>query len=316
VIRVAAGFCHDPGRGIVMPTNQLLTQFSNEMADAIAAAAPGVVQVHGRRRPASGVVYADAVVVTMVHALGGEDGLRVRRHDAATFDAELAGWDPATSLAVLRVQGLGTPPASVSQTQPRVGHVALAVARSWSNALTASSGIVSVIGGPLRTGRRRAIDEVIRVTAPMHDGFAGGALLDVTGGLVGIATATAIRGLGVVIPASIAWRTAEAVLRHGRVKRGYLGLAGQRVDLASGQSGPSGPDAALLVVAVTAGSPAAEAGVLVGDLILEFDGVAVASPEDLMEALVGDRVGKHVAVRVLRGSTEHTLRLTVGERGQ
>src|SRR5262249_19578822 len=114
-----------------MPTNQLLTQFSNEMADAIAAAAPGVVQVQGRRRPASGVVYADGVVATMVHTLGGDDGLRVRRHDAATFDAELAGWDPSTSLAVLRVQGLGTSPAGVSPAQPRVGNLALAIARSW-----------------------------------------------------------------------------------------------------------------------------------------------------------------------------------------
>jgi len=82
----------------------------------------------------------------------------------------------------------------------RVGHLALAVARSWSNVVTASAGIVSVIGGPLPTGRRRAIDQVIRTTAPMHDGFAGGAFLDTSGGLIGIATAAAIRGLGVVIP--------------------------------------------------------------------------------------------------------------------
>ena len=96
---------------------------------------------------------------------------------------------------------------------------------------------MSVIGGPLPTGRRRAIDQVIRTTAPMHDGFAGGAFLDTSGGLLGIATAAAIRGLGVVIPASIAWKTAATLLEHGSLKRGYLGLAGQPVALPESQRG-------------------------------------------------------------------------------
>ena len=94
------------------------------------------------------------------------------------LEASLAGWDPATSLAVLRVPGLAAPPLTPSSTPARVGHLALAVARSWSNAVTASAGVVAVIGGPLPTGRRRAIDQVIRTTAPMHDGFSGGAFLD------------------------------------------------------------------------------------------------------------------------------------------
>src|SRR5262249_40572432 len=158
-------------------------------------------QVQGRRRPASGLVYADNVVLTTVRALGRGDGLHVRRHDGQTFDAELAGWDPTTSLAVLRVTDLGAPPIAPTAAPGRVGHIALAVARSWSNSVTASAGIVSVIGGPLPTGRRRAIDQVIRTTAPMHDGFSGGAFLDTSGGLIGISTAAAIRGLGVVIPA-------------------------------------------------------------------------------------------------------------------
>src|SRR5947209_11719996 len=187
------------------------------MADAVAAAAPGVVQVHGRRRPASGLVYADNVVVTTARALGREDGLRVRRHDGEAFDAELAGWDPTTALAVLRVAGLGASPVSLSTTPARVGQLALAVARSWSNSLTASAGIVSVIGGRLPTGRGRAIDEVIRTTAPMHDGFAGGAFVDTSGRAIGLATAAAIRGLAVVIPAAIAWKTAADEIGRAHV---------------------------------------------------------------------------------------------------
>lgn len=230
------------------------------------------------------------------------------------LDADLAGWDPTTELAVLRVGGLDVAPMPVAETPPRVGNIALAVARSWSNAVTVTSGLVSVIGGPLRTGRRRAIDEVIRTSAPMHDGFAGGALLDVSGKLIGVATATSIRGLGVVIPAPLAWATAASVLEHGGLKRGYLGLAGQPVELPAHQAGQQGRSHALLIVGVTPDSPASVAGLLVGDLLLSFDGREIDSPDDLLDLLVGDRVGRSVQVGVLRGGQVIDVPVTVGER--
>jgi S1-C subfamily serine protease len=295
-------------------TNDLLTSFSTQLADVVAAAAPSVVQVQGRRRPASGLVYADGVVLTTVRALGREDNLQARRHDGRALAAELAGWDPTTGLAVLRVAGLDTPPIALAGAPARVGHLALAVARSWSNVVTASAGIVSVIGGPLPTGRRRAIDEVIRTTAPMHDGFAGGAFLDTSGGLLGIATAAAIRGSGVVIPASIAWNTAGTVLEHGSLKRGYLGIAGQPVALPDNQRGGDGSTDGLLVVGVTSDSPASAAGILVGDVLLTFDGHRTQSPEDLLDLLVGDRVGRQLTIHALRGGAAVDVTVTVGER--
>src|SRR5207248_2438168 len=234
---------------------------SNQFADVVASIAPSVVQV----RHASGVVYADNVVLTNARALGREDGLRVRTHDNRTLDAELHGWDPATGLALVRVANLNSAAAKQSSDQARVGNLAVAVARSWSNAVTASVGIVSVIGGPLRTGRGRSIDEVIRTTAPMHEGFAGGAFVDMSGRVVGIATAASIRGLGVIIPASIAWKTAASLLEHGRIRRGYLGIAGQPVTLNDDRR-------ALLIVDVKSDSPAAGAGLRVGDSITSFDG--------------------------------------------
>jgi len=291
-----------------------LLHLSNQLADAVAAVAPSVVQVHGRRRPASGLVYAPDVVVTSMRALGREDGLQVRAGDGRTIDGELAGWDPATGLAVLRAPGLGAEPVRVSETPARVGHLAIAVARSWSNAVTATTGLVSVIGGPLPTWRGRAIPEVIRTSAPMHDGFAGGAFADVTGRLIGVATAAEIRGLGVVIPAAIAWSTAATLLEHGRSKRGYLGLAGQSVRLGAGQRDVASQDRALLVVAVTPGSPAESSGLLVGDVLVSFDAHPIQSPEDLLDLLRGDRVGRPVAVRVLRGGVVQDLDVTVGER--
>lgn len=291
-----------------------LAKLSNETADAVTTISPSVVQVQGHRRPASGIVYANEVVLTTTRALGREDGLRVRAEHGPSVDAELAGWDPATSLAVLRVPALRASPAAIAQTQPRVGHLAIAVARSWSNAVTASFGIVAVIGGPLRTGRGLAIDQVIRTTAPMHDGFAGGAFIDTSGRIVGIATSTKIRDLGVIIPASIAWKTAASILEHGSPKRAYLGIAGQPVRLTERQRGADVPEHGVVIVSVQSGSPADAAGLLVGDVLLEFDGQSIESPEDLLELLVGDRIGRAARVRVLRGGEVKDAAVTVGER--
>jgi S1-C subfamily serine protease len=190
----------------------------------------------------------------------------------------------------------------------------VALARSWSNAVTASAGIVSIIGGPLPTGHRQSIAEVIRTTAPMHEGFAGGALMNTEGHLIGITTAAVIRGLGVVIPTDIAWRTAATLIEHGGVRRGYLGIAGQAARLPEAQRQQDDRNAGLLVIGVTHGSPAAAAGLLVGDLILDFDGAAVTSPEDLLDLLVGERVGHTVAMRLLRGTSPVMVSVTIGER--
>jgi S1-C subfamily serine protease len=295
-----------------MTTPSLLSQLSTDVADLVAAAAPSVVQVQGRRRPGTGLVYADDVVLTTTRSIGREDGLRVVRHDGTAADAELAGWDPATNLAVLRVPGLALPAFTIAGQTPRVGSFSVAVARSWSNAVTASAGLVAVIGGPLPTGRRRAIEQVFRTTARMHDGFSGGAFLDPGGALTGVTTAARIRGLGVVIPASIAWKTAAGILEHGGAKRGYLGVAVQPVQLPEAAAGGRGRGA--LVVGITDGSPASRGGVIVGDVILDLDGEAVAAPEDLLDLLRGSRVGRPVTLRVLRGGVPADLTVTLEER--
>ena len=300
-----AGICHD---------RDMLNELSNQLADAVDAVATSVVQVQGRRRPASGLVYADGLVLTTMRAIGGDEGLRVRRHDGTVLNAELAGWDPTTSLAVLRVADLGLAPVRVSSKTARVGNLALAIARSWSNSVTASAGIISVIGGPLRTGRRRAIDQVIRTTAPMHDGFSGGAFIDASGELVGVTTATTIRGTTVVIPAAIAWAAAQRVLERGQARPGYLGVMGQSVSLSESQASASGRDTAVLVVGVAPSSAAASAGILVGDIVLALDDASTASPEDLLDLLASQAVGRHANLKVLRGTAAVDVPVTIGER--
>ena len=284
------------------------------MANVVDAIAPSVVQVQGRRRPVSGVAYAGDVVVTSARALGREDGVTITTADGKTTTAELAGWDPASGLAVLRAEGLALTPAALAESPARVGHIALAIARSWSNALTASAGIVAVIGGPLRTGRGRQLEQVIRVTAPLHEGFAGGAVIDAAGRVIGIGTAAHIRGLAVGMPAAGAGESVADGREHGRPRTGFLGVSGQPVRLAERQRGTSGRDRALLVIDVTTGGPADSSGVLVGDLILDVDQHPIGSTDDLLALLTADRVDRSVPVRVLRGGGVTDLTVTIGVR--
>jgi S1-C subfamily serine protease len=148
----------------------------------------------------------------------------------------------------------------------------------------------------------------------MHDGFAGGALLAADGSLLGVATSASIRGLGVVIPAEIAWTAAAQILERGSLKRGYLGIAAQPVSVPEKQRDQGMNADALLVVDVKDGTPAAEAGMLVGDVLVSLDGVALASPEDLLDLLVGDRVGRPLTLRVLRGGRPADVSVTPAER--
>jgi S1-C subfamily serine protease len=291
-----------------------LASFSSELAELTAAGATSVVQVGAGRRPASGVVHGTNTIVTTARAIGREDGLQVRLPDDTTIDADLAGWDPSSGVALLKTR---TPitlmPPTLSNNEARPGEFALALARSWSNAITASTGIVAVVGGPLRTGRRRQLERVIRVTAPLHDGFAGGAVFNATGALLGIATAAQIRGYGVVIPASIAWAAAEKLRTSGTPRRGYIGVAVQPVEIPPSQR-PEGRDRALLVVGVSESGPAAAAGVNVGDLILDVAGKPASSPEDLLDRLSEHAVGQTIVLNTLRGGTVKEQGVVIGER--
>jgi S1-C subfamily serine protease len=291
-----------------------LVSLSNDIAELTAAGAQSVVQVGAGRRPASGVVHGTDTIVTTARVIGREDGLRVRSADDTTVDADLAGWDPASGIALLKTRSpIALTPPALSKSEARPGEFALALARSWSNAITASTGIVAVVGGPLRTGRRRQLERVIRLTAPIHDGFAGGAVFNASGALLGIATAAQIRGYGVVIPASTAWVAAEQLRTSGTPRRGYIGVAVQPVEIPASQR-PHGRERALLVVGVSASGPADAAGVNVGDLILDVDGKATASAEDLLDRLSEHAVGQTIVLNTLRGGTAREQRVVIGEK--
>jgi len=299
-----AASCHDGG---------MLTDFSTQLADIVEAASSRVVQVRAGGRAASGVVYQPGLVLTTGRVVGRADQAEVRAADGRVSAAEIAGWDPASRLVLLKVPELPATPLTTGAL-PRVGSIAVALGRSFSNSLTATAGLVSVIGGPLPTGPRRQLEQVIRISAPVHEGFAGGAVLGADGSLIGVATAAAIRGLTVVIPAEIAWNSAAAMVERAGARRGYLGIAAQPVRVPERQRAGTAGEAALLVVGVKDESPAAQAGLLVGDVLTALDSVTLASPEDLVDLLAGDRVGRALTMRVLRGGSPVDVQVTPAER--
>ena len=287
--------------------SDLLSLLSGQMADAVERARTTLVLVNGRaRQPASGIVYAPNLVLTADHVLERDDDLSIVTDDGRTLQAQLAGRDSVSDLAVLRVAELGIDPAPQSDTPARVGQLTLAVGRPSPSGPMASLGIVSAVGGPLRTPRG-IVEQFIQTDATPYPGFSGGPLIDATGAVLGILTTGLMGGIALGVPAQAAWKMAATLAQQGHVKRGFLGISSQPVALNEGQRG-------LLVVRVERGSPAERAGLLVGDVLVAMDGHAISDTDDLQSLLNGDRVGASVPVQLVRGGVAQTLTVTIGQR--
>jgi S1-C subfamily serine protease len=288
----------------------LLASLSDEISVAADKAAASVVQVLADR-PAAGVVVHAGHVVTP--ALTDDDRVAVRGGDGQTYEGKPVGRLFELSLTVVRVDGLGAPPLAAAP-EPRPGHVALAIGRTWSGGVMAALAPIAVVGGPLRTARVGRLERVIRIQQPPHGALVGGALVSGDGRALGIITAMAIRGTTVVVPAGLAWEAAAEAVRDGGVRRGFLGLSSLPVPLPDRQRGGRSQQCGLLVSHVVSGGPAEAGGVLVGDLIVAFASEAVQEPADLLARLTGDRIGRTAPLTVIRGTESRDLTVTVAER--
>ena len=292
----------------------LLNTLSNQMADAVAQAGTAIVTVNGRpRQPASGIVYAADMVLTADHVLERDEDLSVETPDGRTLAAQVVGRDPATDLALLRVSGLGIEPLATAESPARVGQLVLAVGRPNSGGPMASLGIISAVGGPLRTRQGGVLEQFIQTDATPYPGISGGPLVDSKGTMVGLLT-TGFGGVALGIPIAIAQRVAATLAQHGAVKRGFLGISSQPVQLPEGQRAGLSQASGLLVVRVEADSPAARGGLLVGDVLVNFDGQQLYDTDDLQALLSGERVGASLPVGLIRGGQQVTAQVTVGER--
>ena len=294
-----------------------LAALSDDLAAAVDTVGRSVVAIHARRRiPASGLVWQPGVIVAAHHTIHQDDEITVTLHDGTSAPATLAGRDPSTDLAVLRLaDSAGAPAAAAADGTPRVGQLVLALGRPGKN-ITASLGIVSAVGGEWRTWQGGTIDRFIRLDLSVYDGFSGGPLVDAGGRVVGINTSGLARATALTVPASTVARVAGQLLARGHVARGWLGIATQPVRLPPPLQRSLGieADGGLVVVNVEPDSPADRGGVFIGDILLALDDQAVRDPGDVLAALGGDRIGKAVTLRVARGGRAEQVSVTVGER--
>lgn len=297
--------------------HNILSQLSDAMADAVDVAAAGTVMVNGRRRiPATGIAFAPDLILTANHVLERDDDIPVILPDGSQYAAQLAGRDPGSDLAVLRLEGSVAALAEPAPAEARVGQIVFALGRPSPDGIQASLGVVSAIGGPVRTGRGGLLERYLRTDAIPYPGFSGGPLIDSTGQVLGINTSGLSRGASLVIPASLAWQLAESLAKHGSVRRGYLGVRSQPVEIPAAQQDALNRQQSngLLLVSVEKRSPAEAGGLMVGDILVGFEGQAVSDPDELLALLAGDVVDQPIRLEVLRGGQPTQITVTIGER--
>jgi len=296
--------------------SDILQSISTAAADLAESAGRSVVRVEGRHRlPASGVVYtADGIILTAHHVVERDEQLRVGLPTGGNVDAELVGRDPGSDLAVLRVATTGLTAATwIDADELRVGNLILALGRPGQS-VQATLGIVSARGGAWRTGSGGDIDRYLQTDVVMYPGFSGGALVTADGRFGGINSSALVRGVSVTIPAATVVRVASTILAHGRMPRGYLGVGIQPVRLDASLQEQLGQQTGLMLMSVEAGAPAAQAGLLQGDVIVTLDGQRIRQMDDLQTLLVGSQVGRTVTVRYVRAGAVHETWVTVGQK--
>jgi S1-C subfamily serine protease len=290
-----------------------LLSLSNDLAAAVERAAPAVVAVHARRRlPSTGIHWRPGIVVTAEHTVRTAEDITVTMADGRSLPAVLAGRDPGTDLAVLRVAAAGSVVATLGDDAAlKVGHMVLALGYGPR----ASWGVISALGPRWRSWRGGDIDRLVRLDLVLYPGFSGGPLVDAAGRVVGLNTSGLARETRLALPVTMVTRVADELLQKGHVSRGYLGLGMQPVRLPEPLRAQLGLGAgALIVVMVEPSGPAARAGVLLGDVLVALDGEPVGDLEDVQARLGSDRVGAEISAVVLRGGVRTELRITVGEQ--
>lgn len=291
------------------------------VSDALAAAAErggmSTVMVNARRRmPATGIVYAANLILTADHVIEREDDLQLTLPDGNNTAASIVGRDPGSDLAVLRV-AVELQPAEPAPAAARVGQLVLALGRPSIDGIQASLGVVSAIGGPVRTGRGGLIEQYLRTDTTPFPGFSGGPLVDAAGRVLGLNTSgLAHGGMAVTIPTGLAWQAAEALARFGHVRRGYLGVRSQPAPITTvqRQALDREQETGLLLIGIESDGPAERAGLLVGDILIGVNGQTVTDPDELLSLLSGELIGKSAAVEVLRGGQPTSVQVTIGER--
>ncbi len=311
---------------------ELLDAYSRAVISVVEAVGPTVVSISvskggwgsGRRGPemagsGSGVIIApDGYILTNSHVVHGANRIEVTLTDGRSFNAALVGEDPASDLAVIRVDASGLPYATLGDSDSlRVGQLVIGIGNPLGFQSTVSTGVISALGRSLRSQTGRLIENIIQTDVPLNPGNSGGPLVDSRGRVIGINTAIIMmaQGISFSIPVNTAKWVVSQLLAHGRVRRGYLGIAGQQrpLDRRLARFHNLDNEQAVEVVSVEPGAPAGRAGLREGDLVVAFNERAVTSVDDLHRFLAEWPIGQPATLTVVRGREKVELQVTPAE---
>jgi S1-C subfamily serine protease len=297
----------------------LLDAYSRAVVHAVDTVGPAVVKIDADRGSGSGIVFTpDGLALTNSHVIAGAQRIRVALPDGRSLRADLLGDDAQTDLAVVRLDGTGLAYATLGDSRSvRVGQIAIAVGNPYGFQHSVTAGVVSALGRSLRARSGRLIDDIIQTDAALNPGNSGGPLVTTGGAVIGVNTATILpaQGLCFAIASNTARFVAMCLLRDGRVRRSYIGVAGQTVPIpralarANSILTPSG----ILVTSVETGSSGTASGLRDGDVIVAFAGTPTGGVDDLLRQLTADRIGVATSVTILRGGALRHLILVPRE---
>ncbi len=295
-----------------------LTEFSDQLAEAVSSAAASIVAVHARPRLAStGVHWRDGVIVTTDATVKRTDDIVVTLPSGERVSATLAGRDPGTDLAALRIPVGRLPVAAKSAAADlRPGHLVLALARTGNDGPQATFGVVSSVGEAWRTWRGGTLDRRVQSDVELYPGFGGGPLVTAHGTIAGINSGGMSKPLCVTIPDTTIDRILDSILNRGYVARGWLGASMQTVRFSESATAKLGFDGqgGLVVLDVEHDSPAAHGGVMIGDVLVRIDETRITRHDEVMAFLGSDRVNTTVQLQVVRGGAVVIVPVVIGER--
>ena len=298
--------------------NSIWETISNELAAAAEKVGSSVVAVHARRwMPTSGIEWKKGVVVTVHHGVQRDEDIKVLLDGGRAVSAKLAGRDPSTDLAVLRIEEVssGARPLGDS-TSLRLGHLVLALGRTRRGDLVASSGIIGGISGEWRNRHGGQLDQHIRLDLALYPGFSGGPLLNARGEVVGVNTRGLGHGRAVTLPVATVNRVVEELLEKGHIARPYLGIAMPPVEVPENMRSklPAETRVGLLAIDVENGGPAGKAGVLLGDVLFEVGGKTVEHVDAIQDSLAAAQIGDVLQIRLIRAGEIKAVSVALGER--
>jgi S1-C subfamily serine protease len=307
---------------------ELLDAYSQAVTAAAATVAPTVVHiaVNGtregaqRRGTGSGFFFTpDGLLLTNSHVVHGAREIRVATQDGEGFAADIVGDDPDSDLAVIRVSTRGAPHVRFGQSaRLKMGQIAIAIGNPLGFEHTVTAGVVSALGRSLRASTGRLIDDVIQTDAALNPGNSGGPLVNARGEVIGVNTAIipGAQGICFATASDSAQWVLQQLLAHGRVRRGWLGVAGMNAPLARRIARHHAIENAtgVRVRSVERGSPAATAGIEAGDLIVSLDGEVITGIDRLQQTLNVHRIGRAIEVVLLRHTRKISMQVTATER--